>query len=368
MARGFVSGDFAFVTPAKAKALQANLAKPLDLVFTQRGTLGQVALVPPAPFDEYLISQSQMKLTVDATAADPVYVYHYFASEFGQRQILDSAIQTGVPHTNLGILRSYKVPMPLLIEDQGAIAKALTDADALINSLEQLLNKKRQIKQGAMQELLTGGRRLLPVEATWREVPLGTVGKWSGGMTPSMSRPDYWSPQEVPWLSSGDIKSARLSDSTKAISKLAVSDGSTTMVPAESVVMVTRSGILRKYFPVAMTLKAMAINQDLKALQPNADALPEFLLHALAYAGERILATCLKSGTTVESIEFGWLKQLVISLPSVPEQKAIAQVLSDIDADIDALASRLTKARALKQAMAQALLTGRIRLVEGAAA
>ena len=139
------------------------------------------------------------------------------------------------------------------------------------------------------------------------------------------------------------------------------------MVPAESVVVVMRSGILRKYFPVAMTLKAMAINQDLKALQPNADALPEFLLHALTYSGERILATCLKSGTTVESIEFGWLKQFTINLPSVPEQTAISQVLSDMDTDLTALESRLSKARALKQAMAQALLTGRIRFAARAA-
>ena len=168
MGRCFVSGEFAFVTPQKAKALQANLARPLDLVFTQRGTLGQVALVPPAPFDEYLISQSQMKLTVDTATADPAYVYHYFASEFGQRQILESAIQTGVPHTNLGILRSYKVPMPQLVDDQRVVAAALTDADALIDSLEHLLTKKRQIKQGAMQELLTGKRRLPGFGGPWR--------------------------------------------------------------------------------------------------------------------------------------------------------------------------------------------------------
>ncbi len=265
---------------------------------------------------------------------------------------------------NQGVLSRVSIPFPPTLAEEQVIAEALTDADALIDSIAQLLTKKRQIKQGAMQELLTGGRRLLPGAATWREVPLGTLGRWSGGMTPSMSRPDYWSPQEVPWLSSGDIKTARLSDSAKAISTHAVSDGATTMVPAESVVVVMRSGILRKYFPVAMTLKAMAINQDLKALQPNGDALPEFLLHALTYSGERILATCLKAGTTVESIEFGWLKQFTINLPSVPEQKAITQVLSDMDADLTALESRLTKAQALKQAMAQALLTGRIRLVE----
>lgn len=112
-----------------------------------------------------------------------------------------------------------------------------------------------------------------------------------------------------------------------------------------------------------MTLRAMAINQDLKALQPNRGIVPEFMLHALTNAGDSILASCLKSGTTVESIEFGWLKQFRIQLPAEPEQAAIAQVLSDMDADIAETEARLTKARDLKQAMAQALLTGRVRLV-----
>ncbi|MGY0196573.1 restriction endonuclease subunit S [Leptothrix sp. BB-4] len=366
MGQRFVSGEFAFVTSAKARALQANVAKPSDLVFTQRGTLGQVALVPAAPYEEYLISQSQMKLTVDFKVAAPGYIYQYFASALGQKQILNSAIQTGVPHTNLGILRSYAIPLPRRLAEQEAIASALTDADALIDSLEQLLTKKRQVKQGAMQELLTGRRRLLQGEAAWRRTPLGSLGKWSGGMTPSMARIDYWSPAQVPWLSSGDLKTTQLSESAKFVSKAAVRDGATTVVPAKSVVFVMRSGILRKYLPVGITLNPMAINQDLKAIQPTTEVAAEFLLHALAYWGERILATCLKAGTTVESLEPRWLKAFTIELPSLLEQMAIAGVLSDIDTEITALESRLTKARALKHAMAQALLTGRIRLVEPA--
>lgn len=159
----------------------------------------------------------------------------------------------------------------------------------------------------------------------------------------------------------------QLSESAKFVSKAAVRDGATTVVPAKSVVFVMRSGILRKYLPVGITLNPMAINQDLKAIQPNTEVAAEFLLHALAYWGGRILATCLKAGTTVESLELRWLKAFTIELPSLLEQMAIAGVLSDIDTEITALESRLTKARALKQAMAQALLTGRIRLVEPAA-
>ena len=155
----YVSGDFVFVSPTKASSLEANRDRPTDLLFTQRGTLGQVSLVPDQPFDRYLVSQSQMKLSVNRKAAVPLFYFYVFSSSRHQEIIRQNTIQTGVPHINLGILRSFPVQRPPLVE-QTAIAGALSDADALIESLEQLIAKKRQVKQGAMQELLTGKKRL----------------------------------------------------------------------------------------------------------------------------------------------------------------------------------------------------------------
>src|SRR5258708_6664098 len=126
MSASFVSGDFVFVSPWKAKSLSANLAHPGDLVFTQRGTLGQVSIVPCDSFQRYLVSQSQMKVSLNRARHDPCFVHQYFASRAGQKQIVLSAIQTGVPHTNLGILRAYRFPAPPLLE-QRAIAAALSD-------------------------------------------------------------------------------------------------------------------------------------------------------------------------------------------------------------------------------------------------
>jgi type I restriction enzyme S subunit len=77
----WVSGEFVFVSEVKAKSLEANLARPKDIIFTQRGTIGQVSLVPPGCFDRYLISQSQMKLTVDRNIADPMFCFYNFKSD-----------------------------------------------------------------------------------------------------------------------------------------------------------------------------------------------------------------------------------------------------------------------------------------------
>jgi type I restriction enzyme S subunit len=139
MGERWVSGDFAYVTEVKARSLAGNLARPGDIVFTQRGTLGQVALVPKGPFGCYLVSQSQMKLTVDRTKADPLFFYYVFSSSEQRNHIQRNAIQTGVPHTNLGILRDTPVRLPSLSE-QRAIAHILGTLDDKIE-LNRRLNE-----------------------------------------------------------------------------------------------------------------------------------------------------------------------------------------------------------------------------------
>ena len=150
-----------------------------------------------------------------------------------------------------------------------------------------------------------------------------------------------------------------------SITALAVKDRTTNFLPAGALIVVTRSGILRKYLPVAMNMMPMAINQDIKALLLNDEVEPEYVLHSVIAHGDQILASCLKSGTTVESIELSWLKKFTIPLPpTTAEQSAIAAILSEMDAEIAALEAKLVKARQVKAGMMQELLTGRIRLIQ----
>ena len=148
MGSRWVSGDFAYVSDDKADSLSGNLARPGDIVFTQRGTLGQVSIVPEGPFDRYLVSQSQMKLTVNTEVADPIFCYYQFRSEVQQDYIRLNAIQTGVPHTNLGILRNTPLLLPPLSE-QRAIAHILGTLDDKIE-----LNRRRNQTLEAMARAL----------------------------------------------------------------------------------------------------------------------------------------------------------------------------------------------------------------------
>ncbi len=129
----WVSGEFVFVSDAKADSLRANLARPGDVVFTQRGTLGQVAIVPSGPWVRYVVSQSQMKATIDPQKADPRYVYYVFSNPAEKEYIAANAIQTGVPHTNLTQLRLHPISLPPL-DEQRTIASVL---GALDDKIEQ---------------------------------------------------------------------------------------------------------------------------------------------------------------------------------------------------------------------------------------
>ena len=266
------------------------------------------------------------------------------------------------PNITSADVRAFPIVCPP-IEEQRAIASALSDMDALLAKLDQLIAKKRDIKQAAMQELLTGRRRLPGFSGGWTVTALRNLGAWKGGATPSMANPDFWVNGDVPWASSGDIKSTTIDATAKNITELAVESSSTTVVPAGSVVMVTRSGILRRYFPVAKTSKPIAINQDIKALIPASGVDTEFVLQSLLLHGPDILSSCMKAGTTVESVELSWLKAYEIDLPNLDEQQAIATLLRDMAAEITALEARREKTRLIKQGMMQELLSGRVRLI-----
>lgn len=281
-----------------------------------------------------------------------------------QTQHLREAVATGngQPNLNTTLIRNIPIPFPPIVE-QRAISTALSDIDALLGGMERLIAKKRYMKQAVMQQLLTPQKRLPGFHGEWTIRSLGTLGHWTGGMTPAMQNPAFWDGGDFPWISSGDVKASRLLDTSQHVTSSAVRSRATTVVPANSIVLVTRSGILRRYLPVALVTRAMAINQDIKALIPDATVSAEFLLHALTRCGDEILAKCLKTGTTVESVEFRWLKAFSVSLPPLDEQLAIAAVLSDMDAELMALEARRDKIHMLKQGMMQELLTGKTRLV-----
>lgn len=145
----FIDDNFVFVSETKADSLRSNTAHAGDLIFTQRGTLGQVGRIPDEPkFPRYIISQSQMKLTVDPDIADSRFIYYYFRQPSIVQEVINRAITSGVPHINLGILRRFKVTLPPVARQRKA-ADVLCAYDELIEN-----NRRRmQLLEGAARQL-----------------------------------------------------------------------------------------------------------------------------------------------------------------------------------------------------------------------
>ncbi|WP_393916396.1 restriction endonuclease subunit S [Halostreptopolyspora alba] len=203
--RRFNTDEFVFVSPEKADTRFAgNLAEPGDVIVTQRGTLGQVGIVPPTPFDRYVISQSQMRLRVDRDLAHPEFVYYCLRSPGVVREIRGQAISAGVPHINLGILRSLEVDLPPLAE-QRAIAAVLGALDDKIavnervtrasNELCHALYREATNHPGQLVELaeiadLHYGRALPKAKRVPGDVPVyGSSGRSGTHHTPLVTGP-----------------------------------------------------------------------------------------------------------------------------------------------------------------------------------
>ena len=338
MGTRWVSGAFVFVSNAKADALESNLAHPFDLIFTQRGTLGQVSQVPEKLFDHYLVSQSQMKLTLNRKIADPNFFYYVFSSKGQQELIRKNTIQTGIPHINLGILRSLPVQCPTHFE-QEAIAEALSDADALIESLEQLITKKRQIKQGAMQELLIGKKRLPGFSGEWEVKLFDDVLIRVNTKVNQIQTIGYQMTGVYPVIDQGKVAVIGFSDREDKLLKC----------PEGGVIVFGDHTCIVKFIDFDFLVGA----DGTQIIQGRSGQSTIFHAFQLQYRGVE---------PTGYNRHFKFLKERNFLMPKLPEQTAIANVLSDMGAEIDALETKLAKVQKIKRGMMYNLLTGKIRL------
>ena len=266
-----------------------------------------------------------------------------------------------LPLVTQSILHSFSIPLPSTLAEQETIAEALRDADALIESLEHLVDKKRSLKQAAMQKLLTGKIRLPGFEGKWVQRPLAELADIRSGGTPSTTSPNFWD-GNVLWCTPTDITglngSKYLSDTSRKITESGLKSSSAELVPAHSIVMTSRATIGE----CAINTVPVSTNQGFKNFVPFDDVDVEFLYYLLETQTQGFISLC--AGSTFLEIRKAHLATYELRLPRVKsEQTAIAEILSDMDDEIDAVEAKLTKACQIKQGMMQELLTGRTRLV-----
>lgn len=301
------------------------------------------------------IHQRVYKISDFGDRLDGSYFYRYFSNNFYSR-IMQMTAKSSVDSVRREMIADMRVPLPK-IGEQRAIAAALSDVDALLAKLDQLIAKKRDLKQAAMQQLLTGQSRLPGFSGTWELKRLGDVlDKVVGGGTPSRSNANYWG-GEIPWVTVKDFATFSPFAAQETITHEGLKNSASNLIPSGTLITSTRMALGK----AVIYEVAVSINQDLKALFPKDNVSTRFLYYW--FESNAIAIDELGSGSTVKGISLGDLKAIPFSLGSLEEQTAIATVLTDMDAELAALEARRDKTRALKQGMMQELLTGRIRLV-----
>lgn len=289
----------------------------------------------------------------------------YYLAEYINARVRFATESTGVPQLTGPQIASYKVAVPARPGEAHAIAEALSDADALIESLSLLLAKKRQIKQGAMQELLTGKKRLPGFSGKWESKVLGQSATlkarigWQGLTTKEyLSAGDFYLVTgtelrggAIDWDECSHVEATRYKQDPNI--QLVIDD-----------VLVTKDGTIGKVGIVTSLPKPATLNSGIFVVRPLGKTFyPGFFYYLLCSSAFTEFLDQLAAGSTISHLYQKDFVAFSFQLPPTEgEQKAIASVLADMDSDIAMVERRLWKTRGVKQGMMQALLTGRIRL------
>jgi len=296
---------------------------------------------------------------IDFHGNDELFAYYFLKSIDFQRYNSGGA----QPSLNRNFIYPIPVKVPPLPE-QKTIAQSLSDVDALITECDRIITKKRNTKQGMMQQLLTGKKRLPGFSSEWAvktfdEVMTG----FSSGSTPSRRIPHFYK-GNIKWITSGELNYKVINDTYEKITEEAVIKTNLTIhEPGTFFIAITGLEAVGTRGSCGINGTSATTNQSCMALYPKKEQLTiHYLFYSYVNFGEN-LALKFCQGTKQQSYNAQIVKKLPIYLPpTIEEQKAITQILSDMDAEIAGLEQKRDKYKNVKQGMMQELLTGKTRL------
>lgn len=335
------------------QASSAELIPPKSVIMTTRATIGECAINTVG----MTTNQGFKNLVPQKVEAE--FLYYLMGAQ------KDRLVQLCGGSTFLEIakkpLEQFKVMLPVLAEEQRAIATALSDADALIESLDRLIAKKRAIKQAAMQQLLTGQTRLPGFTGEWETKRLGELASFHKGI--GLAKAELVDDGANPCIHYGELftEYRELIRNTKSRTNLASlcfkSLSNDVLMPTSDVTpngLATASCIMKN---------DVILGGDILVIRSRDGEIDgAFLAYKIGLDRNQIMQ--LVSGTTVFHIYGRDMANFVYHAPRIEEQRAIVDSLTLMGTEIEALEHRCDKARQIKQGMMQELLTGRTRLVD----
>jgi len=332
-----------------------------DILLTKDGTLGRLALVG----EETICINQSVAVIRPNERVEPQFLKVLLESSHYQKRMVEDAGGSTIKHIYITIIDKMPLGLPFNKSEQRAIATALGDVDALMAGLDRLIAKKRDLKQAAMQQLLTGQTRLPGFSGEWEVKRLKQVAEISTGINKPLSEMGsgalYVTVQDL--YDGTSIRTYRLSRIKVSASEieakcLAVGD----IVFGKSSVKREGIGYPSQFLGCEEPVVFSGFTYRARARQGIADA--RFLFYALRTEKTRRWLIDNSQASALTNINQLIADAIPVQFPpTLIEQTAIAAFLSDIDAELMALEARRDKTRDLKQGMMQELLTGRTRLV-----
>jgi type I restriction enzyme, S subunit len=364
---GINTNDIKYVPEHIAPLIKSYRIYSTDLFISVAGTLGIIGEVPETMNGANLTENADR---ITAISCNKKFLLYALISERIKNEIDSQRTIGAQPKLALRRIEDFKLAFPNSDEEQKAIAQTLSDVDALIAALDKLIAKKRNIKTATMQQLLTGKTRLPGfgegkgykktevgvIPEDWKICILSELSQIVTGQTPPTHNRSYYG-DEYLFVSPADIGSQKYITNTFAkLSKLGFSISR--KYPSKTILFTCIGSTIGK---CAIVVTESTSNQQINAILPSNLVNHQYLYYQLINNAKKIKnRAATQAVPIINKTEFG---STFIVVCSDEEQKAIAQVLCDIDTEITALEKRRAKTQAIKQGMMQELLTGKTRLI-----
>lgn len=353
----YIRAFYSHISPELAKT--ATRLKTGDILFAGSGeTKEEIGKAVSFIGEEEAYAGGDIIILSPKVPASSLYLGFVLNDEASVRQKSSMGQGDAVVHIHAKELANVVVPFPHPTE-QKHIAEVLQSIDTLIAELDKVVSKKRLMKQGAMQQLLTGKVRVKGFSTPWIEVELRQTGVMKSGGTPSTLVPEYWN-GNINWLQSGAVQNCYIYPSavSQKITELGLSKSAAYLISHDSVLIALTGATCAN---VGYLTFDSAANQSVVSIEPYPEYSAKFLYQLLLTKRDLILQN--RGGSAQGGVTLNQLKGITVTLPrDLEEQVEIAAILSAMDNEIAALEAERDKYKNIKQGMMQKLLTGQIRL------
>jgi type I restriction enzyme S subunit len=335
------------------------------ILLTNIGTIGKVILVREKI--NFLIAWNLFLIKSNEQMINPNFLLNFFKKLDSEKYYDRFLTGNATKFINKKFMGDIKIPLPPL-EEQKKIADILSTIDQKIDLIDTQINDTGVLKKGLMQKLLTQGIRhskfkeseIGRIPAGWEVQQLGDLTSLTAGGTPSTTIKEYWTPKEIPWLSSGEVNKKIVHDTDNMISENGLKNSAAKLVPKNSI-LIALAGQGKTRGTVAITEIELTTNQSVASILPSEKLEMYFIYHNLNARYEELRSMSTGAGGR-GGLNLAILKSVKIALPPLEEQKQISQILSTTDEKLSSLREKKEAYETLKKGLMQKLLTGEVRV------